>query len=227
MTSFLRRPHLVEGELRRRRLGAVEELRELGPGHAGGELGETRRRNLRKALEPVGRHAPPRGTRSRSAGVGAEDLDLTRRRGAHQLRVELGEALGHQHDDDVLGEQHRVLRPLAQVDQDGAILRRAVRGLARGHQRLGERQHQHHRSGRLQGRAVTEVGVEQREGVAGVARQGLAPGGAVHRVVGLQPVDEVLFRLRRGESEPLGAVVRDPRRPAGEEHPRRGRCRAS
>ena len=216
MTSFFaaRTPSSVSFVVRS--LGAVEELGELRPGHAGGELGEPLRRDLGEAAEPLGR-ADRFEVLAALREVGTRDLDLAGRRGAHQLRVELGEALGDQHDDDVLGEQHRVLRPLAQVDQHGAVLRRAVGGVAVRHQGLGERQDQHHRPGRCERRAVAEVRVEEGEGIGGVARQRLAPGGPVDRVVGLQAVDEMLLRRLRGEAEPLRPVVGDLRRPRGEE----------
>ena len=193
---LLDRPHLIAGEPAVVAIDPVEDLAELHPGHAGGQPGELGGAEVAPAGVPVG--AAHRLEVLAALGlVGALDLELARGVRAHQLRVELGEPLGDQHEDDVLGQQGRVLRPLAQVDQHRAVFRRAAAGVAGGAEGLGERQQQGHRPGRLGDGARLEVAVEQREAVGGVARQRLAEARPVHQVVGLEPLVEVAARLRR------------------------------
>ena len=213
---LLEQAHRRRGEPVAGRLGAVEELGELRPGDAGQELGQPPGRQLRVLLVPA-RRARRLQVLQALGGVGALDLELARRVRAHELGIELGQALGDQHDHDVLRQEHRVLRPLAQVDEHRAVLRRAVGGVAGRRQGLGEGQHEDHRPRRLARRAVAEVGVEQREAVGGVARQPVGPGRAVHRVVGLEALQEVAAGVGRGEAQPLGPVVGQNGGPAGEE----------
>jgi hypothetical protein len=176
-------------------------------------LRQTRGRELRQARVPIGRpHRLEVG--AALAQIGAQDLELAGGVRAQELRVEVGEVLGDQHHHHVLGQEHRVLRPLAQVDEDGAVLGRAAGDVGRRHHRLGEGQQQHHRPRRLLRRALLEVGVEQGAAVGGIARRRLRPGGAVHGVVGLEALAEMRTRLGGREAQTLGAVVGQKRRPA-------------
>ena len=199
-------------------VGAVEELAELDAGHAGGQLGEALRRQLRASREPVGRAhrlevLEALGAR-RARTISTSRVAVR----AHQLRVELGQALGRP-------ARRRCSWPAA----PGPAPTCAGRPARRGPRACGRRRRRRAPGSRRTAGAAPPAApaAARRSGgstsraarrqFGGVARQRLRPGGAVHRVVGLQPLVEVRCAPRRGEAEALGAVVGDDRRPAGEQ----------